>query len=121
MGIVAEAKNGGSRPLSYLYWGWIRHVADEEGVALPRTGSETDHLSEEEAKRLASALRARAEKIRKGIVPRDATSFVKRLGDQWLPKDKEEVGNLSADFDDLDSMEKTAGFFESSGGVTLRY
>lgn len=122
LGIHAKARRGGARSLSYLYWSWIRHVALEEGVNLPRSGSESDSLTGDESKRLASALRARAEKIRKGTAPRDASSFVQQADRQWFPSGEEEsTGTLRADFDDPDDMDKTARFFESSGGVVLRY
>jgi hypothetical protein len=109
--------------MSYLYWNWVRRVAREEGVTLPQSGSTTDSLTDAEARRLASALRARAQKIRKGIVPRDASSYVQQVDKQWFPPvlEKEDVGTVSADFDNPDSMDDTAEFFESSGGVTLRY
>jgi len=109
--------------LSYLYWSWIRRVANEEGVTLPRSDSATDSLTEAEARRLASALRTRAEKIRKGVAPRDASSYVQQIDSGWFPPEVEGegVGTLKADFDDPDSMDETAEFFGSSGGVTLRY
>jgi len=109
--------------MSYLYWGWVRRIAKEEGVTLPQSGSATDSLTDAEAKRLAFALRARAQKIRKGIAPRDASSYVQQVDKEWfLPVvEREDVGTVSADFDDPDSMDDTARFFESSGGVTLRY
>lgn len=89
---------------------------------MPQSGSKTDSLGEEDAKTLASALRAKAEKIRKGTAMRDATSFVQQVGEQWFPESKKgEGGALSADFDDPDSMDETADFFDSSGGVTLSY
>jgi hypothetical protein len=92
-------------------------------VTLPQSGSATDSLTEEEAKRLASALRAKAEKIRKGLAVRDATSYVQQIDKQWFPTaDKgKDAGTLGANFDDPDDMDETAKFFESSGGVTLRY
>ena len=123
MGIYAEAKNGGSRSMSYLYWSWIRRIAKEEGVTLPQSGSATDSLTDAEAKRLASALRARAQKIRKGIAPRDASSYVQQVDREWFPPaaEREDVGAVGADFDDPDSVDDTAKFFESSGGVKLRY
>jgi hypothetical protein len=109
--------------MSYLYWGWVRRVAREEGAALPQSGSMTDSLTDAEAKRLASALRTRAQKIREGVAPRDASSYVKQADKEWFPAavEGEEVGGISADFDNPDSMDDTAKFFESSGGVTLRY
>jgi len=123
LGIYAKAKNGGSRSMSYLYWSWVRRIAKEEGVTLPQSGSATDSLADAEAKRLASALRARAQKIRKGIAPRDASSYVQQVDKKWFPPavGREDVGAVGADFDDPDSMEDTAKFFESSGGVKLRY
>ena len=122
MSIDAKANNGDSRSLSYLYWSWIRHIAMEENVTLPQSGSATDSLTEDEAKRLASALRARAEKIRKGLVPRDATSFVQQVDKKWFPYvEGEDVGTLRADFDNPEGIDETASFFEKSGGVTLRY
>jgi hypothetical protein len=123
LGIQAEAKNGGSRTLSYLYWSWIRHIADEEGVAIPQSGEKTDSLGEGEAKKLAFALKSRADKIRKGLAPRDANSFVQQIDKQLFPTKAEgnDVGVVSADFDDPDDMDETAEFLESSGGVTLRY
>ena len=92
-------------------------------MTLPQSGSETDSLTEAEARKLASALRARAEKIRKGIAPRDASSYVQQIDKDWFPPavEGEGVGTLGADFDNPDCMDDTAGFFESSGGVTLRY
>jgi len=109
--------------MSYLYWSWVRRIAKEEGVTLPQSGSTTDSLTGAEAKRLASALRARAQKIRKGVVPRDASSYVQQADKEWFPPvvGREDVGSVGADFDDPDSMDDTARFFESSGGVTLRY
>jgi hypothetical protein len=122
LGIHVEAKKGGSRELSYLYWSWIRHIATEEGLTLPQSASETDSLSEDEVKRLASVIRARADKIRKGLAPRDAASYVQQVDKQWFPPAAgEEVEALSADFDDPDGMDETAEFLDSSGGVTLRY
>jgi hypothetical protein len=122
LGIHAEARKGGSRELSYLYWSWIRHIATEEGLTLPQSASETDSLSEDEVKRLASVIRARADKIRKGLAPRDAASYVQQVDKQWFPPAAgEEVEALSADFDDPDGMDETAEFLDSSGGVTLRY
>ena len=123
MGIYAKAKNGGSRSMSYLYWSWVRRVAREEGVNLPQSGSATDSLTDTEAKRLASALGARAQKIRKGITPRDASSYVQQVDKELFPSvaKGEDNGTVSADFDDPDSMDGIAKFFESSGGVTLSY
>jgi len=123
LGVSVEAKNGGSRSLSYLHWSWIRHVARDEGVTIPQSGSSTDSLTAVEAKDLASALRARAEKIRKGTALRDATSFVQQADKDWFPPDDGSIGagTVRADFDDPEGMEDVAGFFELSGGVTLRY
>jgi hypothetical protein len=122
LGIRAKAKNGGARSLSYLYWGWIRQIAVEEGLILPKSGSETDRLSAKETRELASALRARADKIRKGLAPRDASSYVRRIDKDSFPKaEREKAGAVSADFDDPDSIDRTANFFDSSGGVTLTY
>ena len=92
-------------------------------MTLPQSGSATDSLTEAEARRLASVLRARAEKIRKGIAPRDASSYVQQTDKEWFPPvaEGEGAGSMSTDFDHPDSMDDTAGFFESSGGVTLRY
>ncbi len=123
LGIHAEAKNGGSLSLSYLYWSWIRHIATEEGVTLPQSGSETDSLTEDESKKLAFALRARAQKIRDGLAVRDAATFVEQIDNQWFPPRAkgEGEGTLDVDFDNPDGMEETADFFGSSGGVTLSY
>ena len=122
MAIFAKARNGGTSSLSYLYWSWIRHVATEAGVTLTQSGSTTDSLSEAETKKLASALRDRADKIRSGLAPRDASSYVQKVDKEWFPSMAEgETGTLRTDFDDPDGMDKTADFFESSGGVTLRY
>jgi len=95
----------------------------EEGVALPQSGAQTDSLSEPESNRLADALRTRADKIRIGTAPRDAASYVQQVDKHWFPPaaEGEDAGILRADFDDPDGMEETAKFFESSGGVTLRY
>jgi len=92
-------------------------------VTLPQSGSETDALTEDESKRLASALRARAEKIRNGLAARDAATYVQQIDKKWFPPtaEGEGVGALRTDFDDPDGMDETADFFESSGGVTLRY
>jgi len=109
--------------MSYLYWGWVRRIAKEEGVKLPQSGSATDSLTDAEAKRLATVLRARAQKIRKGTAPRDASSYVQRVDKELFPQvvEGKDAGVVGADFDDPDSMDDTATFFESSGGVTLRY
>jgi len=95
----------------------------EEGVTLPQSDSATDSLTDAEVRRLASALRTRAEKIRKGIAPRDASSFVQKIDNEWFsPRvEGEGAGTLEADFDNPDSIDDTAEFFETSGGVTLRY
>lgn len=92
-------------------------------MTLPQSGSEIDALTEDESKRLASALRARAEKIRNGLAARDATTYVQQIDKQWFPPtaEGEGVGTLRTDFDDPDGMDETADFFESSGGVTLKY
>jgi hypothetical protein len=122
LGIHAKAENGDSLELSYLYWSWIRHIAAEEGVTLPQSGSASDSLTGDETKKLASALRAKAEKIRKGLASRDANSYVQQIDKEWFPSaDGEDAEPLRADFDDPDDMDETANFFESSGGVTLRY
>jgi len=123
LGVYAKAKNGGSRSMSYLYWGWVRRIAKEEGVTLPQSGSSTDSFTDAEARKLASALRARAQKIRKGIAPGDASSYVQQVDKEWFPPgaEGEDVGTVSADFDNPDYVDDTAEFFESSGGVTLRY
>ena len=112
MGIYAEAKNGGSRSLSYLYWSWVRRIAKEEGVTLPQSNSATDSLTDFEARRLASALRAGAEKIRKGIAPQDASSYVQQVENEWIPReaDGKGVGTMSADFDNPDSMDDTPDY-----------
>ena len=80
-------------------------------------------MTEVESERLASALRARAEKIRRGLVKRDASTYVEQIGKEWFPRaeDGEDTGVMAARFDDPEDMEKTAEFFETSGGVTLRY
>jgi len=103
-----------------LYWSWIRHVASEEGVQLPQGGSASDALSNDQAKRLASALRIRADKIRRGVAPRDATAYVRAVEKSTFPPNQD-LGSLQADFDDPDSMDESASFFDSSGGVTLSY
>ena len=109
--------------MSYLYWGWIRHIATEEGVTLPQSGSATDSLTEDESKKLASALRGRAQKIRRGLATRDAAAYVGQIDKQWFPPGAsgEGEGTLDVDFDNPDGMEETADFFGSSGGVILRY
>jgi len=123
LGIYAEAKNGNRRSLSYLYWGWIRHIAEEEGVQLPKNESETVSFTEDETKRLASAIRARAKKIRKGLAPRDAKSYVDQMDSRFFPsmKTKDEGKTTLVDFDNPDAMDETAKFFELSCGVTLTY
>jgi hypothetical protein len=94
----------------------------EEGGALPQSGSSTEVLSNNQTKMLAMALRTRADKIRKGAAPKDATAYVQKLDRGLLPSgDDKDVGNLRADFDDPDSLDETASFFDSSGGVTLSY
>jgi hypothetical protein len=122
LGIEVRAKNGGTRSLSYLYWGWVRHIASEEGSALPQSGSAEDSLSEPQAKKLASALGRRAGKIRNGTAPRDASKYVQQIDKTLLPQvEGQDVTALGADFDDPDSMDEIAKFFDSSGGVTLEY
>ena len=105
--------------MSYLYWGWIRHIAQEEGVTLPQSDSSKDSLGADDSKRLASAIKTRAEKIRKGNAPRDADSFVRQMDEQSFRS--KNSGTIRADFDDPDSMDKTAGFFDLSGGVGIEY
>jgi hypothetical protein len=91
-------------------------------VILPQSGSSSDSLSDEQAKKLASALRSRADRIRKGKAPRDAKAFVQQMDRAWSPSmEEQEAGELDADFDNPDSMDETAAFFRSSGGVTLTY
>ena len=108
--------------MSHLYWSWIRHIIAEEGVRLSQSGSSTDSLSEKETKRLASALGTRADKVRKGMAPRDAKAFVQQMDRTWFPSTEgQEAGELDADFDNPDSMDEMAAFFRSSGGVTLTY
>lgn len=123
LGIQVKAKNGDSRSISYLYWSWVRHVVAEEGVALPQSGSASESLSREDTRKLASALRSRAEKIRKGLAQRDAVSFVQLVDKQWLPpsSEGESAEDFKTDFDDPDSMDEMASFFESCGGATLKY
>lgn len=116
-----KASNGSSRSFSHLYWGWIRKISSEEGVVLPQSGSGTDSLSARETKELADALRARAEKIRRGAAPRDASSYVQLVGKEHLPDLGEGTEELGADFDDPDAMEQTASFLYTSGGITLSY
>ena len=119
LGIHARARSGEARALSFLYWSCICLIAAEEGVVLQTSGSEKDTLSSKQARELAAAIRTRAEKIRKGVAPRDASSYVQQADKEWLKE--EGTGALRADFDDPDSMEKTATFFDSSGGVVLTY
>ena len=89
---------------------------------MPQSGSPTDSFSEEETKKLASALGTRANKIRKGMAPRDAKAFVQQMDRVWFPSmEGQEVGELDANFDNPDSMDEMAAFFRSSGGVTLTY
>lgn len=122
MGVLVRARNGGSRTISNLYWSWIRHVASEEDEALPQSGSSSETLSNNQTKRLALALRAKADKIRKGAAPRDATAYVQKLDRDLLPSgDGQDMGSLKVDFDDPDSIDETASFFDGSGGVTLTY
>jgi hypothetical protein len=123
LGIYAEAKNGSRRSLSYLYWGWIRHIAEEEGVKLPKNDSKTISFTEDETKRLASAIKSRADKIRKGLAPRDAKSYVDRIDSRFFPPESplDERKATPVDFDNPDAMNETAKFFELSRGVTLTY
>ncbi|HEY6282558.1 MAG TPA: hypothetical protein VIW22_01380 [Nitrososphaerales archaeon] len=123
MGIYAEAKNGSRRSFSYLYWGWIRHIAEEEGVELAKSDSETLSLTEDQTRRLASAIRARAEKVRKGLAPRDAKSYVDKIDDRFFPPEQtpDEGKATAIDFDNPDTMDDTAKFFELSHGVALTY
>jgi len=94
----------------------------EEGVTLPQNGSSSDSLSDNETKRLAAALGTRADKVRKGMAPRDAKAFVQQIDRTWFPSmEGQEAGVLDADFDNPDSMDEMAAFFRSSGGVTLTY
>lgn len=86
---------------------------------MPQSGSSTDSLSGYDAKKLASAIRTRAEKIRKGLAPRDGASYVGQIDEQSFPS--KNVGPIRADFDDPVSMDKTADFFDFSGGVTIEY
>jgi len=91
-------------------------------VTLPQSGSSSDSLSDEQARKLASALRSRADKIRKGMAPRDAKTFVQQMDKAWFSSMKgQESGELDVDFDNPDSMDETAAFFRSSGGVKLTY
>jgi len=122
LGVHGEAKNGGSWSMSFLYWGWVRHIATEAGLVLPQSGSSRDSLTDEEARKLATVLRARAERIRKGIAPRDAASFVQEIDKEWFPPSEGKgAGAIGADFDSPESIQETANFFETSGGVTLSY
>lgn len=123
MAIYVEAKNGTRRSLSYLYWGWVRHIAEEEGVDLPKNDSETIAFTEDETKRLASAIKARAEKIRRGLAPRNAKSYVDQIDNRFFPseQDPDEGKTTPIDFDDPDSLDETAKFFELSRGVTFTY
>jgi hypothetical protein len=123
LGIYVEAKNGSRLSLSYLYWGWIRHIAEEEGVELPKNDSETISFTENQTKRLASAIRTRADKIRKGLAPRDAKSYVDRIDIRFFPPEKttDDRKTTAIDFDNPDAMDETAKFFELSRGVTLTY
>ncbi len=123
MGVVVKANNGKSLSLSSLYWGWIRHIAKEEGVTLPQSGSSTETITGDDVKKLASAIRVRAEKIRKGLAPHNASSYVKQFDEAlWSSKDKEkDAGTVRVDFDNPEDMDKTADFFDSSGGVTMTY
>ena len=97
-------------------------MAKEGGVTLPQSGSSTEHLDKELAKKLAFVIRTRAEKIRNGVAPRDASSYVQQMDKQWFRSEEEgDVGTALIDFDDPDGMNQTANFFDSSGGVTLSY
>ncbi|HEV2137867.1 MAG TPA: hypothetical protein VGR53_03430 [Nitrososphaerales archaeon] len=123
MGIRANTKNGSQRSFSYLYWGWIRHIAEEEGVELAKNDADTLSLTEEQTKKLGSAIRARAEKVRKGLAPRDAKSYVDKIDDRFFSREQtqDEGKSIAVDFDNPDSMDDTAKFFELSRGVTLTY
>jgi hypothetical protein len=123
LAIYVEAKNGTRRSFSYLYWGWIRHITEEEGVKLANDDSETTSFTEDETKKLASAIRARAEKVRKGLAPRDAKSYVDKIDSQFFSPEKtgDEGKTTPVDFDDPDAMDDTAKFFELSHGVTLAF
>ncbi len=123
MAIYVEAKNGTRRSLSYLYWGWIRHIAEEEGVELPKNDSETFSFTEDGTRSLASAIKARAEKIRKGLAPRDAKSYVDKIDSRFFPPEQtqDEGKAIAVDFDNPDAMDETAKFFELSHGVTFTY
>jgi len=123
LAIHAQAKNGTRRSLSYLYWGWIRHIAEEEGVVLPKNDSETISFTEDETRSLAAAIKARAEKIRKGLAPRDAKSYVDQIDSRFFPPKKgpKEEQTTPVNFDEPDAMDETAEFFELSRGVTLTY
>jgi hypothetical protein len=121
LGVLVRARNGKSRTISDLYWSWIRHVASEEGVELPQSGSSSETLANNQTKRLALALRTRADKIRKGTAPRDATAYVQKLDRELLPSSNQGAGTLKADFDDPDSLDEIASFFDGSGGATLTY
>ncbi len=123
MAIYAEAKYGTRRSFSYLYWGWIRHIAEEEGAELPKNDSETISFTEDQTRNLAAAIKARAEKIRKGLAPRDAKSYVDQVDSQFFPPEKgqDEGKTTPTDFDEPNAMDETAEFFELSQGVTLTY
>jgi hypothetical protein len=121
LGIYAEAKNGSRHSFSYLYWGWIRQIAEDEGVKLPNDDSETISFTEDQTKMLASAIRNRADKIRKGLAPRNAKSYVDKIDNRFFPPESPGDKRKAApvDFDNPDDMDETAKFFELSRGVTL--
>jgi hypothetical protein len=123
LAIYAEAKNGSRRSLSYIYWGWIRHIAEEEGVVLPKNESETTSFTEDETRSLAAAIKARSEKIRKGLAPRDAKSYIDQIDSRFFPPEKgpDEGITTPINFDEPDALDETAEFFELSHGVTLTY
>jgi hypothetical protein len=123
LGIYIEAKNGNRLSLSYLYWGWIRHIAEEEGVELPKADSETISFTEDQTKELASAIRAKSDKIRKGLAPRGAQAYVDSMDNQFIlpEKSQDERKATATDFDNPDDLDETAKFFQLSRGVTLTY
>jgi len=84
---------------------------------------ETLSLTEDQTRRLASAIRARAEKVRKGLAPRDAKSYVDKIDGRFFPpeQNQDEGKAIAVDFDNPDAMDDTAKFFELSRGVTLTY
>ena len=85
--------------------------------------SEIPSLTEKQTRNLASAIRTRAEKIRKGLAPRDAKSYVDKIDGRFFPSEKtqDEEKATVIDFDKPDAMDDTARFFELSRGVTLMY